>query len=577
MKTRILAILLTAAMLLAIMAGCGSDGASAETAGAVNSAETAAEAAAPETESAAEPAEEETAEELEPEVIEEATEEIPALTYPVADGASLTAWVTLDPPFRQAIEDWNDLAVLDTITEATGVALEFNTVSSDVATEQFPLMIAGGDWTDFIPISYYTGGDAQAYADEVIIDLTDMLPANAPDYWAQVQQMNDVTIQSMVSGGRHLTFYAMKDEYYTISGPCIRQDWMDELGLAAPTNLDELSNALKAIYDAYRPTYTIYTSGGSLSYLSDIFGTKITGYSTTSLPVYVNENQVVCTYATDEYRAYLEWFVEMYEYGIIHNSFYELNEMDGTARNTNIAVGETAIWSSRCESIDEWETYTTDAEILATCDPEPMAYITDDGTFNWSDEQSLLYTGQMSWCVTSQCEEPELALQFLNYFFTEEGSVIANYGTEGYTWEFDKNGDVAWTEVITNNPDGYTAQLAVNVYTSSAVLPLYCYEAKMIPTYSEKAQRAFETYNQNYTDDHALPGGAAYTAEQSGELSETVNAVLTYTSEQLMKFMTCQTPLNDDTWAEFQNSMKDLGIEKCMEVYQANLDELIGG
>ena len=575
MKKTAVALLLALSMMILSFTGCG------EAAGSSSVSSTSSS-------SAAEPSEAVVSEDQDPEPAEAAAPEEasaeeqadePSIAYPIAEGETLTAWVTLETPFRQAISDWNDLSVLPSIEEATGIALEFVTVGSDAASEQFPLMIAGGDWTDLVPISYYSGGDAQAYEDDVIVDLTDMLETDAPDYWAKAMSMDELSQSAMKSGDKYLTFYTLLNQYYLIQGTCMRQDWLDELGLDVPNDLDSLTEALLAIKDAYDPEYTIYTADGGLDYLSDLFDTMITGYSTMTgeLPIHILDDTAVCTYTTDEYRAYLEWFIEMYKAGVVNDSFYSVNEMDGTVRNTYIAENDIALWSARCESIDEWKTYTSDENTLANANPQAIPFFTnEDGEFNWAEEQSCLYS-RVSWCITTQCEDPSLALQFLNYFFTDEGSVLANYGVQGDTWEYDDAGEVAYTDLVLNNPDGLTAQLAVNVYTTSAILPCYSIEEKLFVAYCDNAQTAIQLYNTDVYADHVFPSASALSTEETNNISETVTAITTYSSEQLLKFMTCAEDLTDEAWAAYVNQMNSLGLEDCVAVYQNAYDEYLAG
>ena len=71
----------------------------------------------------------------------------------------------------------------------------------------------------------------------------------------------------------------------------------------------------------------------------------------------------------------------------------------------------------------------------------------------------------MSVSVSTACEDVELVVRFFNYFFTEEGSLLANYGTEGFTFTYNDRGDPVYTEVITNNPQGMTMDVALALYT----------------------------------------------------------------------------------------------------------------
>ena len=128
--------------------------------------------------------------------------------------------------------------------------------------------------------------------------------------------------------------------------------------------------------------------------------------------------------------------------------------------------------------------YTPLSSILEYCDPQPMEFMTDeDGTFDWGSEMTYV-DKQAAYSISANCENPELALEFLNYFFTEDGSLIVNYGVEGYTWERTADGEAAWTEVVTNNPDGMSAQTAVNAYTGTALLACLQISGRMFSTYS---------------------------------------------------------------------------------------------
>ena len=39
-------------------------------------------------------------------------------------------------------------------------------------------------------------------------------------------------------------------------------------------------------------------------------------------------------------------------------------------------------------------------------------------------------------------------LEWMNYWFTEYGAIVANYGTEGSSFVFDANGASQWTKLI---------------------------------------------------------------------------------------------------------------------------------
>lgn len=57
-------------------------------------------------------------------------------------------------------------------------------------------------------------------------------------------------------------------------------------------------------------------------------------------------------------------------------------------------------------------------------------------TLHFANKKTLV--GDNSWSITTACHDPELALQYMDYFFTDEGSTLCNYGVEGEGMAFDE-------------------------------------------------------------------------------------------------------------------------------------------
>ena len=489
-----------------------------------------------------------------------------AVEYPL-EPTTLTMWAEIKASV--AVDEWNDLIIMDSIAQNSGIKLDITSVSDSTSSEEFNLMVAAHAECDLLmaPDVYYSGGIEAAYNDEVVIDLTDMLEEHAPDYLRHADGLNEKSQASIKSGDQYLCIYSLADNYYNIVGCVIRQDWLDDLNMDRPNDIESFTEVLTAFHNTYAPEYTLFTTDAALTYLSDLFNTYTVGYSQWSFPTYVSDGTVYCPFTTDEYRAYLEWFAGMYQAGVVHKDFYNTHPLTVRTASGNNGTG---FWYTRCEGIDEWSLYCEDPAILEYCNPQPMEFMDNgDGTFDWGSEMTYV-DKQAAYSISSNCEDPELALEFLNYFFTEEGSLIVNYGVEGYTWERTPSGDIAWTELVTNNPDGMSAQTVVNATTGTALLSCLQISERMFSTYSETAQLFLDYCNSNITDEHAFPSTAALTSDQAFEVSDGITSLLTYSSEQILKFMTCSEEINDSTWAAFQQTLKDMGIEHILELYQEN-------
>lgn len=64
-------------------------------------------------------------------------------------------------------------------------------------------------------------------------------------------------------------------------------------------------------------------------------------------------------------------------------------------------------------------------------------------------------------------------IQVADYLYTEEGILLANYGVEGVTFEYNAEGKPQFTDLIMNNPDGYAYRDAVALHVIDGAGTVY--------------------------------------------------------------------------------------------------------
>lgn len=64
----------------------------------------------------------------------------------------------------------------------------------------------------------------------------------------------------------------------------------------------------------------------------------------------------------------------------------------------------------------------------------------------------------------SQEEEVRILMRYYDYMFTDEGSLLANWGIENKTFVYGDDGKPTFTDLIMNNPDGLSFLGANAVY-----------------------------------------------------------------------------------------------------------------
>ena len=176
------------------------------------------------------------------------------------------------------------------------------------------------------------------------------------------------------------------------------------------------------------------------------------------------------------------------------------------------------------------------------------------------------------------CDDPGKVLEFFNWFNTEEGYMIANYGIEGETYTINENGIVEFTELITNNPDIPEFMMAMQLYTFNKA-PALEIQSKLWGLYDIESVNAIKLWSiDDYTTtEKTIPTGAGLTTEESASILNQVNDLIAYGSEQVLKFMTGSLELNDANWQEFQNGIQQIGVDQVDAVYQFAYEDFLAG
>ena len=577
MKHRILALLIAAVMVLCLFSGCGQQ----ETTAAVEETTAAVEETAAAVEETAEaPAQAPEAAETEPAAAEEAPAEVPAepaysVSYPLEEGSEISTWQAFDAnAFSQAIESYDDLPTLGYIKEQTGVDLIIvEATGTDGGTEQYNLMIAAGDYCDIMPTSNYTGGAVQAFADDVIIDMTDLLEEYAPDFYARLMTYSEAERYEATSDGMFLAMPNFIETAIVDSGAFTRADWLADLNLDAPTTFSELENMLYTMHDTYHTEWTVHMeSGCSMDFANSWFDTGIFTVGGSDIAAYLDHDGTVrSALNSDGYRAYLEWLIQLYQDSILNQDFYVSSL--GPQAGVYIGEGQMAYWTAMADHMTSYWEYNTDDEDF---DILPLARITGDNGEDYATFRNPIELDSRGGnpSISCDCEDVELAMNFMNWFYTEDGIEFSNYGEEGVAYSFDEDGNRVYSDVIINNPSGCNSLTAFKIWGWNLTGSVYS-EERYIETYTEVVANAISVWSDLTGADYSqsIPTGAGLSTEESESINDYISDLTTAASEQILKWITGQEELTDSAWADYCARMEALGLNECVAAYQQAYDD----
>lgn len=575
---RLSALLLALAMLLTL-AACGSG--SSASSGSEPSQSVQTEPTAPEqTEapavSAAEAPATDSAEE--PSAVEEAPAVVqsPSLPYSTT-GEELSMWLPLTPDLSNTYSDLNEHIVVQAAEEVTGVHINFTHASFFTANDDFNLMTAAGDYCDLIScaVKYYATGGAGAMEDGVIISLSDLIPEYAPDYNAVINSDETHIAQSRSDTGDILAFYTWKDEVYNRSGMQTRGDWLDELGLDAPETYEEYESVLLAFQSAYGCTAAMQMYPSCLltgSMLCGGYG--VSGYYTVyddsgEIPnvMFQIDGTAHCSLLEDGYRDYLTMLNKWYTKGLISSDFLSGSCNPNDSKNLgDIYSGNTGIWYSEYQNLADYASSIDDDNVYIAALKDPTIQKGDKTHFGGSI--ALGSSNGFTTSISTQCENTELATKWCNFWFTEQGFLLATYGIEGESYTLDASGNPVFTELVTNNPNGLSQREAQSMYSLSQ-FPTLSKKSVDFLSLNDEQIAAIEVWDSSIDGAYLMPD-VSLTPEESAEYASIMSDINTYASTTVDQMVIGEASLAD--WDAFTDTLRSMKIEHCVEIYQAALD-----
>lgn len=562
---RLFALFLVLALMLALMAGCASETVTPEatqTPEAPEPVEASAEPeAAPDEPTAEEPP------------VEEVIEETPSITYPLCEETTEFSIYTTSINFMGAmanvdIKTFDDFDFVQAVEDVTNIHIIFNEVSFMSYSEQFNLYIAAGEYDDMILniSSMYSGGAGAAYEDGVIMDLTDIIDENAPDYMARISADANLFKDCKEDDGRIFDIKSMYDEAGCKNGDLIRKDWLDKLGMDVPETVEEYHDAVLAFKTEMGAEHPIYLN----SYCeteANAFGSADFNAGGGSLGFYVVDGQVQCSLLSEGYKRGLELLAQWYSEGLINEDFATIAMDPNSADLKNgIANGTVGVWATQLEGIDDYKKTAADPDFEVA----PMPYLVEnEGEINHLVNYNLIDGSAVS--ISSQCEDPELCLRWINYWYTPEGVMMYNYGPEGLAYDLGEDGNASIHDDVINNDLGVDLSSILRMYSPYGNLFGLYLRGRLNAYQSELQVKAAEIWTASIDGAYCIPNGVKLTSAESSELSLVSSDICTYASERIAQYVTGAMNLEED-WDEMIATVKSMNIDRCIEIEQQAYD-----
>ena len=463
---------------------------------------------------------------------------------------------------RAGAETLNDLLPFQLIEKMTGCHVEWVVPSTGTLSEKFNMLIASGNWPDMIVYNWQNvQGGVQMYAeDEVIIPLTDLMEENMPSYTKYLNENPDMRKGVTYDDGQiyYAPFIRKDKELCVYLGPQIRRDWLDKLGLEAPTNPDELYEVLKAFKtgdpNGNGENDEIPMTGAAFANVNYGIGNLLWAFDT-HWDFYVKDGKITYGIAEEEFEEGLRYIAKLYEEELIDKDFLILDRGKMNAKMMNDSAGFAFSFQPTLyqTNIDDGTRRVEGIAHLQNKNGVEKCYLPH---YN----NRLLGTGIV---ITTTNENPVGSAKWIDTFYSDEGTEIMNFGQEGLTYNW-VDGYPKLTDYVLNNPEkDRISMCALNLgaYESSfPTLQDWRYYEQTLGSWGVDAINTWKTADSS----GALPT-LLFTQEESGEIAQLMTQVSTYVSENINKMAIGAESI--DKLPEVREKAMKMGLERVLEIY----------
>lgn len=481
------------------------------------------------------------------------------------DPNTITYWALLDGNTSQTSSTLGDTEFAKKLMEELGCKIEFIHPAAGQGVEKFSIMTAMDELPDIIEFNWallYPGGCEKALQDGIVQPIN--IEKDAPNLKAYLDANPEINRLVKTEKGEYFGFpFIRGDEYLlTFSGPIVRQDWLDELGIAAPETIDEWTEMLRAFKEkknAEAPFSTTLNNLNTYGLFSGAYGTYY--------DLYLEDGKVVYGPLEDGYRDYLKKMNEWYEEGLLDAEFATV---DGSVLQGNIlndVTGATA--GSAGGNLGKWLGAALDEKFDLSGVKYPVLNKGDRSKFGQYDQP---VNGSFA-AISRDCKNYELCAKILDYGYSEKGHMLFNFGIEGESYTM-IDGYPTYTEAITKDPDGLSMAASMARYCRSHNTGAFVQDKRYMEQYSQLPQQknALDIWLQTDAKHHILPP-MTLTDAQETEMASIEEALSTYRDQMQMKFITGAESL--DKFDEFREGLKKRGVEKYVKYHQEAYDRFM--
>ncbi len=475
-----------------------------------------------------------------------------------------TMFLPMSPITANHYSDLNDHPGSLLLEDATGLVIDYQSPMVGQESLTFLLQMVNREVGDLMRVDMgkeYLGGVDDAIADGFIHDVTPLLEEYAPNFMARIAQDDSYALSAYTDTGTMAYFGAtLTDEALRglpSTGPMVNLDYLEEAGLDIPVTIADWEEMLEAFHNM---GIVPLSFGGSDGYamLYDCFASA---YGVTMGNFYFQqEGQVKFSPFEDGFYQYLSLLHSWYEKGWLETGYFAKSHSENTLKDFNSGKVGSSVFHISTMASSQDRRFT------------PVPYpVLQEGDTTHTREYTLDYYDAPIYINATTIEDPIPLIQWIDFFYSEEGITLSNWGEEGVTYDVDDSGNKQFTELIYSGNFPSSSKLSKEVLLeTSTVLDYPCQSAFFQESVHDLG---WEMWGKGDYDWH-MPQTYSYTIEEYDTVLFEVADMNSYINQMVTYFIIGQEPLSE--YDAFVAKLVEMGAEDFLQMEQTALDRYYG-
>ena len=259
---------------------------------------------------------------------------------------------------------------------------------------------------------------------------------------------------------------------------------------------------------------------------------------------------------TEEYKEFIKLMAQWYSEGLIDPEFMTRDggDMEPVA-NEQAGVLLFSVWT--------WPTmYEAQYNQEWVAVPYPVKEEGDVAHLGWQQYEIC----SDAFGITTSCEDPVLAAKWIDYWYSEEGSLLKNYGIEGETFEYIDGKPQLNQKVRDAKMDGSHSNYD---FLGVSLTGIYDWQNALYGN-DERNLRCYDVWDPSTDGAHTMPP-VTMTSEEGASYSAIMGDINTYVQESTVKFITGALDV-DAEWDAYVSQVESMGLEEATGYQQAALE-----